>query len=46
MVGAAAGQVDIVFQVLGVFRRATSVSYFEGDALVTHSHMEIRDLKD
>ena len=46
MVGAAAGQVDIVFEVLGVFRRATSAAYFEGDALVTHSHMEIRDLKD
>jgi hypothetical protein len=46
MLNAAASQVDIAFEVLGVFRRATSAAYFEGDALVTHSHMEIRDLKD
>ncbi len=39
------GQVGIVLDVLQVFRTAASESYFEHDALVTHSLMELRDVE-
>jgi hypothetical protein len=38
-------QVHTVLEVLKVLRRVTSESYFEGDALVTHSLLEIRDVE-
>jgi hypothetical protein len=38
-------QVRTVLEVLKVFRSYSSATYFEGDALVTHSEMVITDLK-
>jgi hypothetical protein len=38
-------QARTVFEVLKVFRSYSSATYFEGDALVTHSEMVITDLK-
>jgi len=42
----AAGQVQIVLDVIKVFRTVTSESYFEDGALVTHSLTEIRDIEE
>jgi hypothetical protein len=38
-------QVAVVLEVLKCFRGGSSVSYFEGPALVTHSEMHFQDLK-
>ncbi len=45
-VEAVSEQVETVMEVLGVLRKITSEAYFEGDALVSHTLIEIRDVEE
>ena len=40
------GQVHTVLDVLKVFRTVTTQTYVEGDAMVNHAEVEIRDVDD